>query len=399
MFSYKRKLDTNLKYYISNNSYKNYRVLIQYKNFQSSIVKKINSYKGNVYHIIESANLISAKLNMRGIDRISEYPEVCKIYLDEYLFLCGLNVTAANKVYFSENHNLSGAGVGIGLVDSGIFPHSDLVSPSNKIDLFKDLINDLHYPYDDNGHGTSIAGILCGSGTSSNSMYKGICCKSKLYCYKAFDKLGKGFASDILYAIESLSNIAKENNIKILCLPFELLTHNTFITSCFSSVFNYAISKGLIPIVPSGSNSVIETSIMGLGTLPNCITVSGLDTTLPLIKSYPYSSSGPYGKTSKPDLSAACVNIISLNCNTNYISEKNGVKLYPNKLDIPYKAFSGTSIAAAYICGLCTLLCEKNPSITFKDMVSLLKVACEPVQDIPKPTQGEGIINVTKLMS
>jgi hypothetical protein len=399
MFSTKKKLDSTLKYYLSNNSYKNYRVLIQYKDFQSSIVKKINSYKGHTHHIIESAKLISADLNPRGIDRISEYPEVCKIYLDEYLFLCGLNVTAANKVHFSTNNTLSGAGVGIGLVDSGIFPHPDLISPSNRIELFEDLINELHYPYDDNGHGTSIAGILCGSGISSNNIHKGICSKSKLYCYKAFDKLGKGFASDILYAIESLSNIAKDNNIKILCLPFELLTHNIFITSCFSSVFDYAISKGLIPIVPSGSNSSNKTSIMGIATLPNCITVSGLDTTLPITRSYLHSSSGPYAKTSKPDLSAACVNIISLNSNTNYISEKNGLKLYPNKLDLPYKTFTGTSIAAAYICALCSLLCEKNPSITFKDVLSLLKVTCEPVPDIPKPIQGEGIVDVGKLLS
>lgn len=399
MFSTTKKLDSNLKNYLSNNSYRNYRVLIQYKDFQSSIVKKINSYRGHTHHIIESAKLISADLNAKGIDRISEYPEVCKIYLDEYLFLCGLNVTAANKVHFSENPILCGAGVGIGLVDSGIFPHLDLISPSNKIELFQDLINELHYPYDDNGHGTSIAGILCGNGISSNSIYKGICYKSKLYCYKAFDKLGKGFASDILYAIESLSNIAKDNNIKILCLPFELLTHNTFITSCFSSVFDYAISKGLIPIIPSGSTSNTKASIMGIATLPNCITVSGLDTTLPLTRVYPYSSSGPYGKTSKPNLAAACVNIISLNCNTNYISEKNGLKLYPNKLDLPYKTFSGTSIATAYICGLCSLLCEKNPSITFKDMISLLKAACEPVQDIPKEIQGEGVVDIVKLLS
>lgn len=399
MFSFKGKLDNNLKYYIANNSYKNYRVLIQYNDFPSSIVKKINSYKGTVYHIIESVHLISAELNFRGINRLSEYPEVCNICLDEYLFLCGLSVTAGNKIHFSESNKLSGAGIGIGLIDSGIFPHQDLVSPSNKIELFEDLINELHYPYDDNGHGTSIAGILCSSGLSSNNVHKGICSKSKLYCYKAFDKLGKGFASDILYAVQSLSNISQENNIRILCLPFELLTHNTFITSCFSLAFDYAISRGLIPIVPSGSNSNDKTSLIGISTLQNCLTVAGLDTTAPLTKSYLYSSSGPYGKITKPDLSAACVNIISLNSNTNYVSEKNGIKLYPNKLDMPYKTFTGTSIAAAYICGVCALLCEKNPSITFKDMVSLLKVACEPVSDISKAIQGEGVVNVGNILS
>lgn len=189
-----------------------------------------------------------------------------EIYLDEYLFLCGMSVTAANRVHFSDKSKLSGTGIGIGLVDSGIFPHPDLTYPSNKIELFVDLINNLHYPYDDNGHGTSMAGILCSSGLSSNNMYKGICNKSKLFCYKAFDKLGKGFASDILYSIESLVKISKVNNIKILCLPFELLTHNTFIISCFDEMFNYATSNGLIPIVPSGSNLNYKSSIMGIAT-------------------------------------------------------------------------------------------------------------------------------------
>lgn len=398
MFSYKNKLDHNLKYYISKNAYKTYRVLIKYKNFQSALEKKINSYKGTVYHIIESVNIISAELSARGIERILEYPEIEKVYLDEYLFLCGMSVTTANKVHFSEKYSLSGAGIGIGVVDSGVFPHEDLTSPSSKIELFVDLINNLHYPYDDNGHGTSIAGILCSSGLSSNNMYKGVCSKSKLFCYKAFDKLGKGFASDILYSIECLVSISKENNIKILCLPFELLTHNTFIISCFDLMFSHAISKGLIPIVPSGSKLNSQSSIMGIATLANCITVSGLNTSNSIIKAYDYSSAGPYCKLSKPDLSAACVNIVSLNCDTNYISEKNNFKLYPNKLEARYKTFSGTSIAVAYICGLCSLICENNPSITFKDMNSLLKVACESIENIPKFLQGEGVLNINKLM-
>lgn len=398
MFSYKNKLDYNLRYYISQNAYKSYRIIIQYNNFHSSIVKRINSYKGSVYHVIESANIISAELNGRGIDRISEYPEINKIYLDEYLFLCGMSVSTANKTHFSKKINFSGAGIGIGLVDSGVFPHEDLISPSSKIELFEDLINNFHYPYDDNGHGTSIAGILCSSGLSSNSMYKGICPKSKLFCYKAFDKLGKGFASDILYSIESLSNISKENNIRILCLPFELLTHNIFIISCFDLVFSYAISKGLIPIVPSGSNLSGKVSIMGISTLPNCITVAGLNTTNSTIKSYTYSSEGPYGKLSKPDLSAACVNVVSLNSDNNYISEKNGIKIYPSKLKAPYKTFTGSSIAAAYVSGLCSLLCEKIPSANFEDILALLKVACEKIDDISNIAQGDGKINITKLI-
>lgn len=88
MFSYKNKLDHNLKYYITKNAYKTYRVLIKYKNFQSALEKKINSYKGTVYHIIESVNIISAELNSRGIERILEYPEIEKfIWMNIYFYV------------------------------------------------------------------------------------------------------------------------------------------------------------------------------------------------------------------------------------------------------------------------------------------------------------------------
>ena len=397
MFLSNKKLDSNLRYYLTKNAYKSYRVLIKYKNFQSSIGKKISSYKGSVNHIIESIGIISANLSSKGVERLAEYPEVEKIYLDEYLFLCGSSVSSANKFYFSNNKNLSGAGVGIGLVDSGIFPHPDLLSPSHRIETFTDLINDLKYPYDDNGHGTAIAGILCSSGLSSNNMYKGICPKSKLFCYKAFDKLGKGYASDILYSIECLINLSKVNNIKILCLPFELLSHNIFIVTCFDEIFKHAISNNMIPIVPSGSNLGVKSSIQGIATLSSCITVGGLNTSSTLKKPYDYSAFGVYCKTSKPDLCAACVDITTLNSNTNYISERDNVKLYPNKLEITHKNFSGTSLAAAYVCGICALILEKNMELNFNDIKSLLKISCNKIEDISNVIQGEGTLDLAKL--
>lgn len=397
MFLSHNKFDSNLKYYLAKNAYKSYRVLIKYRNFQSSICKKIKSYKGSIHHVIESISLISASLPSKGLERLSEYPEIEGIYLDDYLFLCGSSVKTANKVHFSEHFNLSGVGVGIGLIDSGVFPHPDLISPSNRIELFTDLINNLTYPYDDNGHGTSIAGILCSSGLSSNNMYKGICPKSKLFCYKAFDRLGKGYASDILYSIESLINLSKVNSIRILCLPFELINHNVFITNFFDEIFKHAISNKMLPIVPSGSNLNSKSSIQGIAALPSCLTIGGLDTSTPITKPYNYSACGIYSKNSKPDLCASCVNIISLNTNSDYISERDNIKLYPSKLDMPHKTFSGTSLAAAYVCGICALILEKNFELNFNDIKSLLKISCNKLDSISNLMQGEGTIDINKL--
>lgn len=396
MFSFKNKIDPNLKYYLSNRLYKKYRVLIKCKNFTKEIARKISSYKGELIYILEYSSIVCAKLDSRSIDRISEYPEVKYICFDEYLFLCGMSVGTANKFHIPDKQTLSGKGIGIGIVDSGVYPHADLLSPSNRIVEFKDLINSLQYPYDDNGHGTCTAGIIASSGITSNNMYKGIANHSDIYIYKAFDKCGKGYTSTVLYAIEELIKSSESNNIKILCLPFELLSHNIFIINSFKVTFDKAIEYDITPIVPSGSNINNDSSIMGIATLSNCITVGGVDSNNSL-KPYEYSSSGLYGKLIKPNLSAACVNVTSLNCDTSYISEKDGLKLYPKKLEASYKSFTGTSISTAFISGVCALLYEQNPNLGFKDINSLLKLSCE-LGDLSKIEIGEGLINISKIL-
>ena len=397
MFFHKSKLDTNLNYYLSNNCYKKYRVLIKYKYLNDNIIKKLSSHKCEFLYTLNYSKILCAKIDSQTIDRISEYPEIEYICLDEYLFLCGMSVSTANTLHLSEKYSLSGKGIGIGIIDSGVYPHVDLLTPSNRIELFTDLINHLSYPYDDNGHGTCIAGLISSSGSSSNSLYKGIAPHSKLHCYKAFDKLGKGYASDILFALEKLINSPDKYNIKVLVLPFELLAHNIFISNAFDATFCKAIKMGMVPIVPSGSNLNSNGSIMGIATLSSCVTVAGVDSSK-TISPYMYSSAGPYSKIQKPDLSAAAVNITSLNSDTSYISEKDGFKLYPDKLDATYKTFSGTSLSVAFIAGLCALLYENNPTLSFKDLCSILKLSCE-LQDFSKFQQGEGLINISKLLT
>ena len=84
-------------------------------------------------------------------------------------------------------------------------------------------------------------------------------------------------------------------------------------------------------IVPSGSNTSVKSSIRGISTLNNCITVGGYDS-IETPSIYEYSSCGPFHKLDKPNLIAACVDICSLISDTQFISEKNGIKLYPQAL-------------------------------------------------------------------
>ena len=212
MFSFNKKIDSDLKALIEINSGKNYRVLIKYRNFPDTLQKKISSYRGTFICLIKDCSLICANINSKAINRLLEYPEVQYICLDRYLFLCGTSISTANKIRLTNKSNLSGRGVGIGIIDSGVYHHKDLTLPENRIGTFLDLINSLSYPYDDNGHGSCTCGIIAGNGEASNGAYKGIAPGCTLHVVKSFDKLGKGYASNILMALAYLiENSSKYN--------------------------------------------------------------------------------------------------------------------------------------------------------------------------------------------
>lgn len=115
-------------------------------------------------------------------------------------------------------------------------------------------------------------------------------------------------------------------------------------------------------------------------------------------KAYTYSSSGPLGKIEKPDLCGPCVDLSSLNCDIKYISQRNNMKLYPRELKTPYTTYTGTSCAAAYISSILALLLEKNPDLSYKDTISIVKTSCNLLK-IPKWQQGSGIIDVNSLLN
>ena len=51
-------------------------------------------------------------------------------------------------------NGITGKGVGIAVLDTGIYIHEDL---KGKILGFKDFVHGKKLPYDDNGHGTHVA--------------------------------------------------------------------------------------------------------------------------------------------------------------------------------------------------------------------------------------------------
>ena len=70
--------------------------------------------------------------------------------------------------------------------------------------------------YDDNGHGTCVAGILAGSGAASMGKYKGAAPGCHLAVLKVLDRFGNGNKEDVLKAFDWILRNRQRYNIRIV---------------------------------------------------------------------------------------------------------------------------------------------------------------------------------------
>jgi len=94
---------------------------------------------------------------------------------------------------------LDGTGVNVSVIDTGIYAtHPDI---AGRVIKWIDYTNSSRIlPYDDNGHGTHVAGTVGGNG--SGGMTTGVAPNVSLFGAKVLNSIGSGYSSDVISAIE-----------------------------------------------------------------------------------------------------------------------------------------------------------------------------------------------------
>lgn len=116
---------------------------------------------------------------------------------------------------------LTGENVTVAIMDTGIVPHPDF---DNRILAFKDCIGQKKVLYDDNGHGTHVAGILAGNGgLSLNGKYCGIAPKTNLVIIKVLDKNGNGNTVNVVTGVDWLLKNKEKYKIRLLNISVGML--------------------------------------------------------------------------------------------------------------------------------------------------------------------------------
>ena len=99
---------------------------------------------------------------------------------------------------------LTGAGVGVAIIDSGLSASADF---AGRITAFYDFTLPQggavsRPPTDPYGHGTHVAGLVGGTGSKSNGLYKGVAPGVSLIGLRVLGADGSGYTSDVIEAIE-----------------------------------------------------------------------------------------------------------------------------------------------------------------------------------------------------
>ncbi|HBM80856.1 MAG: S8 family serine peptidase [Clostridiales bacterium] len=397
MLFFSRKLDPVVKLKLKEKDMREIPVIILLKEppsarFKNSISKK----RGKLKYEYKYLKGLSASLSLDEVDRLSELPEVLTISYDRKATVCMDNVRSCIGIGFSTPYNLTGKGVNIAVVDTGVYPHADLFRSGRTILSFRDFVKNINEPYDDNGHGTHICGVIAGSGVQSSGKYKGIASGAKIIMLKALSGAGTGSFSDILAALEYVLENKDNLKIKILCLPFGAEPIVERGKDPLLSACTKIAESGIIIVAPSGNSGPGQGTILTPGISPSVITVGCLNCPDSNIRSWSIpdlsgSGSSKSGET-KPDVIAPGVGIMSLSSDTSYIPNTGRMK----SLENPYCKMTGSSVSSAVAAGCIALILEKMPSITLKDLKGMLKLSCKTLNEL-KISQGYGVINIQNL--
>ena len=265
------------------------------------------------------------------------------------------------------------------VIDTGIYPHVDFLLGKNRIIKFVDLINNKKDFYDDNGHGTFVAGVLGGSGIVDK--YSGIDSKCNIIVIKALDNDGETTSIKILQAMQWILDNRKKYNIKVVCMSFGSIMSEQNDPLMYGAEMLW--NSGICVVSAAGNSGPEEMSIMSPGASRKIITVGSLDNTSIVAKTADFSSRGPAFNYYKPDLLVPGVDIISTN-----------VFSFNHKF---YTKMTGTSVSTPMVAGVVSLMYSLNPNYTPDQIKYMLTRSCVKITG-DRNSEGFGYLDLGKLI-
>lgn len=368
------------------------------KSFYTTALDIASQAGCKIKHNLPLIKSFSTTVSAGTLERLCMEPRVTRIWYDRPVHAV-LDIAAPTvEAPPAWAENFTGKGVAVAVVDTGIYLHPDLTEPANRIIAFHDIINKRTTPYDDNGHGTHVAGDIASNGFQSGEIYRGPAPGASLVGIKVLDKYGAGSTSEVIAGLTWAVDNMEKYKIRILSMSLG----NTATTSYRDDPLAVAVEevwrKGIVVCAAAGNSGPAKETIDSPGIAPSVITVGAADdrNTLNLEDDAiaEFSSRGPtIDGFAKPDVVAPGVDIISLRSPGSLMDKSNK----GSRINSWYTSMSGTSMATPVCAGVCALLLEANPHLTPDEVKKTITMTATSM-NLDSNIQGAGLINAKKAL-
>lgn len=335
-------------------------------------------------------NSIAVNAPLPIIKSLVNHPKVKRLSLDRTVHtLLDATAAAASVPPVWRQGNL-GTGIGIAVIDTGIHPHPDFGKPQNRLVAFYDAVHHRAQPYDDNGHGTHVAGIAAGSGDESDGRFRGMAPGAWLIGVKVLDGQGVGTLSQVISGLEWICHNHRRYNIKVLNCSLGTPAAESYRDDPLAQAVQKVLQLGIVVCAAAGNDGPYPGTIATPGIHPGVITVGACTRSLlpgpdgDVVADF--SSRGPtIDGLSKPDLVAPGVEITSCNAPGSTIARR-------QRNNSPYITLSGTSMATPVVAGIAALLLHARPSAKPEQIKWRLRQTATSIAGSPLAA-GSGAVN------
>lgn len=334
-------------------------------------------------------------IQRRQLEPLANDSEVVYISPDRKVKgMLDLTAAAVNAPTAWNSYGLTGTGIGIAIIDSGVTLTNDLKklgAGSSRIVYSQDFTG-LGVTTDSYGHGTHVAGIAAGDGKASSyasdfRTFRGMAPNAQIINLRVLDQNGEGTDSAVIAALQQAVALQSQYNIEVINLSLGQPVYESYTQDPLCQAVEAAWEAGIVVVVAAGNDGRdYSQGTNGYGTInspgndPYVITVGAMKTmgtpqrTDDLIASY--SSKGPtmIDHFIKPDIVAPgnLVNSDLASTSATLFTQYPSTQLlisyyatgYTSAISPNYFTLNGTSMAAPVVSGAAALLIQQNPSIT-----------------------------------
>jgi len=361
---------------------------------------------------------VALELPNSVIRQLAAHPSVFRINYDRPAAMHNYRTSVTVGARVVQNYlGYTGAGIGVAIIDSGVTSwHDDLTNNSSvlypygnqRVSMFVDFVNGQTAPYDDNGHGSHVAGTLAGNGYDSNGQLAGVAPGASLVSLKVLDQNGLGTISNIIAAMSWVAANSATYNIRVVNLSVGAGVDESYWTDPLTLAAKALTDQGITVVAAAGNfgkNAQGQLQWGGItapGNAPWVLTV-GASTTNGTVTRWDdamasYSSSGPTAVdfAAKPDLVAPGTGTVSLAVPGSTLYSIDAAFLVDGQPALgfkPYLALSGTSMAAPVVSGTVALMLQANPLLTPNLIKAILQYTAQSYPGYGALREGAGFLN------